>query len=44
MIGEEISSESHSAVLSVLLALSKKIHVLLAHINLVGVLLQAAQE
>lgn len=42
--GRRFWSESHSAELCVLFALHKKVHVLLAHVNLVGRLLKAVQE
>ena len=45
MIVEEISSESHGAAEPcILLTLHKKVHVLLAKINLVRTLLKAVQE
>lgn len=44
MIVGEISSEAHSSKLGILLTLRKEVHVLLAHVNLVGTLLQAVQQ
>lgn len=42
--GRRFRSESHGAELGILFALHKEVHVLLAHFNLVGALLEAVQE
>jgi hypothetical protein len=43
MIEWRLSSETHGAEFGVLFALREEVHVLLAHVNLVGALLEAVQ-